>query len=99
MELTTSDTVKDKKFSPERAYINTLHSYRNAVLAHIRVTRLQNLARRYSGKRPVTQRKNITQILSKLVHNTTEGAKLSPTLEQLIHSAEERRKERQQQTG
>ena len=99
-ELTTSDTVANKTFSQERAFANTLHSYRNAVLAFLRNLKLQNLARRYSGEPQVAPKKHLAQILNKLGHNTPEGAKLTSNLEQLIHRADGRWEERQrQQTG
>ena len=97
VELTTSDTVTDKKFSPERAFANTLHSYRNAVLSFLRTLKIRNLARRYGGKPQVAPKKHVSQILSKLGHNTPEGAKLLPNLEQIIHRADRRWEERRQQ--
>ena len=96
----TSDTVTDKKFSPERAFANTLHSYRNAVLSFLRTLKLRNLARRYGGKPPVTPKKSLRQILSKLGYNADAGgAQLSPTLERLVHNADSRREEQLRQTG
>ena len=51
-------------------------------------------------KPPVAPRKSLSQILNKLGHNAdVGGAKRSPTLEQLIHSADERRAEQLSRTG
>ncbi len=75
-------------------------SYRNAVLSFLRTLKIRNLARRYGGKPPVTPKKSLRQILSKLGCNADAGgAQLSPTLERLVHNADSRREEQLRQTG
>ena len=50
VQLTTADTVANKKFSQERAFARTLHSYGNTGLAYLKSVQIETIKRRHSDQ-------------------------------------------------
>ena len=89
-ELTTSDTNVDKKYKPERAYLNTLKSYKRAILDFLERDRIARLKCLYNGKPTPKRKKHIAQIINPLIGSfdqATGRSRLNSTLDDLIEEA------------